>query len=212
MRKSIAGIGAIGMFAAASLTIAAVALPGTESGISARSVQSQRADTFTVDNVHSSVVFKVKHVGVSWVYGRFNDVSGTVIWNADDPTKSSINAEVKATSVDTNSSGRDNHLRGPDFFDVANFPTASFVSNSIKAAGQDKFTVTGDFTMHGVTKPITVTIEKVGLETLPRFGTRLGLAAEFTIKRSDFGMTYGVDGPVGDEVTIMFGLECAAES
>jgi len=212
MRKMTLQFGCVALIATSTLALSGMALPRAQSTSTATVAGAQAADTYTIDSTHSSVIFKVKHMGVSWIYGRFNEVSGEIVWDADDPTKHSIKAEVKVASVDTNASARDKHLRGPDFFDSANSPTIVFESTGVKESGRDKYEVEGKITLHGVTKPISVTIEKVGLADVPRMGTRLGLACEFTIKRSEFGMTYGVDGPVSDEVTIMLGFEAAKGS
>lgn len=208
MGKLMTRIGCAALLSVSALTVAGMALPRAAASEAASYKRQANVDTFKIDPAHSSVVFKVKHMGVSYVYGRFNEFSGEVVWDGEDPTKHSIKAEVKATSVDTNSNGRDNHLRGPDFFDSANSPTIVFESTGVKESGSDKYEVEGKLTLHGVTKPINVTIEKVGLADLPRMGKRLGLACEFTVKRSEFGMTYGIDGAVSDEVTILLAFEC----
>lgn len=199
--------GCAALVAASTLTLTGMSLPRAQSASVVTGSTSQAADTYTIDSVHSSVVFRVKHMGLSWIYGRFNEVSGEIVWNADDPGNRSIKAEVKTTSVDTNSGGRDKHLRGPDFFDTASFPTIAFVSTGVKESGPDKFEVSGNLTMHGVSKSITVMLEKVGSN-----GKKIGVATEFTVNRSDFGMTYGTDGPVSDEVTIMLGFEASQGS
>lgn len=164
-----------------------------------------RADNYKVDPVHSTIVFRIKHVNVSWFYGRFNGPEGTVVDDAADPTKTSFDVQVKVANVDTGVQKRDDHLKSPDFFSAKEFPTIAFKSTSVKKAG-DKLEVTGDMTIHGQTKPITVTMERVGAADTKMMGYRVGYAGEFTIKRSDFGMSKMLDA-LGDEVTIMFGLE-----
>lgn len=163
------------------------------------------ADTFKVDPVHAFVAFRIKHLDVSYSYGRFNNPTGTVTWDSADPTKSSINIEVKTDSVDTDNEKRDAHLKGPDFFDAKQFPTISFKSTAIKAAGENKFEVTGDLTLHGVTKSITINLDKTG-EKQTQMGYRAGWETMFKIKRSDYGMTNMV-GPVGDEVDLVVSIE-----
>lgn len=199
--------GCAALVAASTLTLAGMALPRARAVSGAGVAAAHAADTYTIDPIHSSVIFKVKHMGVSWIYGRFNDVSGEIVWSPEDLSKHSIKAKVKAASVDTNSSARDKDLRGPDFFDTANFPTITFESTGVKESGTDKFEVSGKLTMHGVSKSITILLEKVGSG-----GKKIGVATEFTVKRSDFGMTYGVGGPVSDEVTIMLGFEATTGS
>ena len=163
------------------------------------------ADTYKVDPVHSSVVFRIKHLDVSYSYGRFNNPTGTVVWDAADPTKSSVNVEIKTENVDTDNQKRDDHLRGPDFFDVKQFPTITFKSTAVKAVGENKFDVTGNLTLHGVTKSITISLGKTG-EAQTQMGYRAGWETAFKIKRSDYGMT-GMVGPVGDEVELYVSIE-----
>lgn len=157
-----------------------------------------------IDPVHSSVVFRVKHMNASWFYGRFNGVSGDFVLDAEHPQTSSIRAEVRAESVDTGNKGRDDHLRSPDFFSAKEFPVIRFESRRVARKG-DGFEVEGDLTLHGVTKPVTFLAEHTGTAS-GRRGTKVGLAAELTFKRSDFGMTYGLPDSLGDEVTVLLGL------
>jgi polyisoprenoid-binding protein YceI len=174
---------------------------------SASRSDSSLATTWGVDNVHSAIVFRVKHMNVAWFYGRFNEISGTATWDQANISGSSLNFEVKTASIDTNSSGRDKHLRNTDFFNADQFPTCSFKSTSIAAKGENTFTVKGDLTMNGTTKPIEITLEKTG-EGAGRGGTQLlGLASEFTINRRDFGVNYGANEVLSDEVKLMVGLE-----
>lgn len=166
------------------------------------------AESFVVDGVHSSNVFKVRHNGVANFYGRFNDMSGSVVWNAADPAAGSINVEVKTDSIDTNGEGRDKHLKSADFFDAEKFATFGFKSNAIKKTGENTYDVTGDLTLHGVTKSITVKFDHAGpVDT--RQGRRIGLETTFTVKRSEYGMTKFLEGNgIGDEVTMTVSMEC----
>ena len=126
------------------------------------------AQTFKVDPQHSSIVFKSKHIDTSYVFGRFNEFGGTVTVDAD-PTKMAFDITAKTESIDTGNAKRDTHLKSPDFFSAKEFPNISFKSTSVKSAGENKYEVAGDLTLHGVTKPITVTIEKVGQSNNPQF-------------------------------------------
>ena len=163
------------------------------------------ADTYKVDPVHSSIVFKSKHINTSYVFGRFNDFGGTV--NVDsDPSKMSFDISAKVESIDTGNPKRDTHLKSPDFFSAKEFPTIAFKSTSVKSAGDNKYEVTGDMTLHGVTKPVTVTIEKVGQSNNPQFGDRVGFISTFKVKRGDFGMS-GMTNMVGDEVELAAAFE-----
>jgi polyisoprenoid-binding protein YceI len=164
-------------------------------------------NTYKVDPVHSSNMFKVRHAGVANFYGRFNQMKGTVVWNEKDPSASSMTVEVSVESVDTNNAGRDKHLKSGDFFDAEKFPTMSFKSTTIKKSGEHTFDVTGDLTLHGVTKPITVKFEHGGTADL--MGHRTGLETTFTIKRSDYEIGKNVPNDMlGNEVTMTVSLEC----
>lgn len=162
---------------------------------------------FTLDGVHSSVMFKIEHMGVSNFYGSFKNVSGSYTLG-DAP---SFEFSIKTDSVDTRNEGRDKHLKSPDFFNATEFPTITFKSTKVEKQGDDKMTVTGDLTMHGVTKPVTAEF-KFWPAKETRQGFKGGFETMFTIKRSDFGMTtYVAEGGLGDEVTVLFAGEGAAK-
>ena len=168
------------------------------------------ARTYTVDNVHSTVMFKIKHSGVAWAYGRFNQVSGEIVLD-DEAEDCSVLLEVEAKSVDTGSEGRDRHLRAPDFFDVVQHPLLGFESTSVGMQG-DRYEVEGVLTLHGVTKDMTVLIEKVGEVETAR-GRKAGFFGEFTIDRRDFGMTtYSDTSSLGNDVTITVSIEAKEKS
>jgi polyisoprenoid-binding protein YceI len=164
------------------------------------------ADPFKVDPVHSTVIFRVKHFGVGYIYGRFDQVSGTFAFDDNNPADSSLAMEVKTDSVDTNNPGRDKHLKGPDFFNVKEFPTISFKSKEVKKIDDQNYEVTGDLTLLSTTNPVTIKVERVGTAKGQRGGLRSGIEATFTIKRSDFGMKFMV-GPVSDEVRVTVATE-----
>jgi polyisoprenoid-binding protein YceI len=164
----------------------------------------QAAQAFQVDPVHSSVMFRIEHMGVCNFYGAFTDVSGS--YTLDETP--SFNFTVKADSVDTRSEARDKHLKSPDFFNAVEFPTITFKSTSAQKSG-DNWKVTGDLTLHGVTKPVTAEL-KTWQPKDTRQGFRSGFETHFTIKRTDFGMdTYVAEGGLGDEVTVLFAAEGA---
>ena len=165
--------------------------------------------TYNLDTVHSTVIFRIQHIGISYSYGRFNDISGTAAYDPASPDSTSFNLTVKAASVDTGNERRDNHLRGPDFFNAAQFPLITFRSTKVEAIDDDTLKVTGDLSLHGITRPVTTEIQITGYGERPApFGTRVGFEAQFTIKRSEFGMTYGIDnGGVGDEDTLIVAIE-----
>jgi polyisoprenoid-binding protein YceI len=165
-----------------------------------------QAETYKVDPVHSTIIFRVGHLNAGVVYGRFNDPVGTITIDSENPANSSLNVEVKTDNIDTHNQKRDDHLRSPDFFNNKEFPTISFKSTAFKSSGDNKYEVTGDLTLHGVTKPVTVTVDKLGTGKDPSGATRAGFESIFTIKRSDFGMNF-MQGGVGDEVRLMIALE-----
>jgi polyisoprenoid-binding protein YceI len=163
------------------------------------------ADTFKIDPVHSSIGFSIKHLGVSDFYGRFNDVSGQVVFDKADPSKSSVEVTIPVESIDTHNEKRDQHLKSPDFFNAKQFPMIVFKSKSVEGTGGN-YKAIGDLTLHGVTKPLTLEIKRgpdgKGMEGEIRGGGE----TRFTIKRSDFGMNF-MQGGLGDEVTILLSLE-----
>jgi polyisoprenoid-binding protein YceI len=165
----------------------------------------QGAETYEIDSVHSSVVFKARHLNVADFYGRFNEIKGNVSFDKDNPEKSSVTAEVAVESVDTHNDKRNQHLKSPDFFNAKQFPTIGFKSTKVEKSG-DAFKVTGDFTLHGVTKSITVDFKKVGEGKGMQGEIRAGGGTDFTIKRSDYGMSF-MQNAIGDEVAIFLSLE-----
>jgi polyisoprenoid-binding protein YceI len=169
-------------------------------------VPAMAADTYKIDASHSTVMFRVKHLNTSYAYGRFNDLAGTFVLDAKDAAKANVELTIKMESVDSANADRDKHLRGPDFFNVKQFPTSGFKTKSAKGGANGTIELTGEFTLHGVTKPMTVTLEKTGEGPSPFKDYRAGLEGTFKIKRSDFEINYMPDG-LGDEVTITVSLE-----
>ena len=164
------------------------------------------AETYKLDPAHTSVVFRVKHLGVANVYGRFNGPSGSFVFDESSPASSSIEIQVNAQDVDTAVEKRDNHLRSPDFFNAAEHPVIHFKSTSVKRADEAKYEVSGDLTLLGKTKPITVTAHKTGEGKDPWGNYRLGFETRFTIKRSEFGMNFMMGG-VSDSVRLIVSVE-----
>ena len=163
------------------------------------------ADNYKVDPVHSSVIFKIDHLGVAPFYGRFNNPTGTVTLDKEDPSKSVFTFEVKTENVQTGNEKRDGHLKTPDFFDAKQFPTISFKSKGVSSPAPDKYEVTGDLTLHGVTKEIKLVLNKTG-EKETKMGYRTGWTTDVTLKRSDYGMKQMLD-MLGDEVQLMISYE-----
>jgi polyisoprenoid-binding protein YceI len=158
------------------------------------------ADSYQVDPIHSVIVFRVKHMDVGMFYGRFNGPQGTFTYDEQDPSKSSFQVSVKAKDFDSGNAKRDEHVRGPDFLNAKEFPNVTFKSNSVKPAGDNKLEVSGELTMHGQTKPVTATLEKIGAAN-----GRVGFEGVFDIKRSDFGIK-GVQG-IGDDVRLIVAFQ-----
>ncbi len=169
---------------------------------------TQAADTFQVDASHSSVIFKVQHLGVANNYGRFNDLEGTLTLDAANPAANQISLTIKTDSVDTHNEKRDQHLRAADFLNSKQFPTATFVS-SAWAKTASGFDVTGALTLAGVTKTVTVPVVQGPVIKDPWGLNRTGFETTIVIKRSDYGIK-GVPG-VGDEVSLIIATEAIAK-
>ncbi len=186
--------------------LVAAAPQGTGAAAAPKAAAPAAAATYAIDDVHSSAFFRVQHLGAGQFWGRINGVSGTFTSGNGAAEGTSFDITVDVNTVDTGEKKLDDHLRSPDFFNVKEFPTMTFKSSGVK--GKDgKLEVTGDFTMHGVTKPITAAVEFTGAKAGP-MGDRAGYEAVFTIKRNDWGVSYGVDkGMVGNDVRIVVNLE-----
>ena len=165
------------------------------------------AETYKVDAVHSSVVFRVKHLGVSYFFGVFDKVDGSFTLDPADPAKGQFQIEIQAGSVDTRNPQRDQHIKSNAFLNAQQFPKITFKSTSVSSAGKDAYEVKGDLTLHGVTKPVTVKVQQTGTGKGMRPGSTLaGVYADVTIKRSDFGMKQMIP-MISDDITLMVGLE-----
>ena len=167
-------------------------------------------DNYTIDPVHTSVQFSVKHMVISNVHGIFRDVNGTIHYDPKDPTKGSVEVHIKAASITTGSDNRDNHLRSPDFLDVEKFPELTFKSTPIEKSG-DGYIARGPLTIHGVSKDVAIPFTIGGTIKDAKGNTRLGAEASVTINRKDFGLIWNraVEGGmlVGDDVKIDLGVE-----
>jgi len=160
--------------------------------------------TYKVDPVHSFVIFRIKHMDVGHVYGRFNEPNGTIAIDDADPSKSSFAVEISTQKVDTGIQKRDDHLRSTDFFNAKQFPTIKFASKEVKKTDKG-YEVIGDLTLHGVTKSITINMEQTGQGSMgPR--QLIGFETTVELKRSDFGMKYML-GPAADDVRLIISLE-----
>ncbi len=171
----------------------------------------QAAETYQFDKAHTTVGFQVRHIYTN-VSGKFTDFTGTIQVDRAKPESSTVDFTIQATSIDTSEPRRDQHLRSADFFDVANNPTITFKSTSIKANGKDSWLVTGDFTMHGVTKSVVLPVTLLGEGKDPMGNEKMGLETGMTINRKDYGLTWnkaletgGV--LVGEEVKVQIAIE-----
>lgn len=168
--------------------------------------------TWVPDKAHSSVDFSISHMSLSKVRGHFGNVGGKIQWNDADISKSSVDVTIDVNTVDTGVSGRDSDLKSANFFDVAQFPTATFTSTSVAKAG-DKLTVTGNLTLHGVTKPVTLEVEGPsgpvpGMDHKPH----AGFSAKTTINRKDFGIGSKMPAAMlGEDVPLTIDLDIAKQ-
>lgn len=170
-------------------------------------------EKFAIDPAHSTIGFKVKHL-FSYVTGRFDTVSGIIDVDQAKPENSSVEVKIETKSVNTANEKRDGHLKSADFFDVEKFPDMTFKSKKVTRTGEDSADVTGDFTLHGVTKEVTLKAKFLGKGKGMTGGLQTGWEAKTTIKRSDYGLTWNklVEGvsAVGDEIHIDLQIEAPA--
>lgn len=181
---------------AASMSVALLtALPAT-------------AADYVIDtkNAHASITFRIKHLGFSWLTGRFDRFSGTFSFDDKNPDASKVKVEIDTASVDTNHAERDKHLRAADLLDTDGFPSATFESTSVKAEGPDKAKITGKLTLHGVTKEITIDAERIGGGKDPWGGYRDGFTGTTELTLADFGINRDL-GPAAKTVELTLNIE-----
>jgi len=178
----------------------------------ANSQLAAQTETWRLDPPHSAAQFAVRHLGISTVRGTFTKVTGDVQYSATDPTKSSLDITIDAASVDTRVEMRDNDVRSAHFLDTAKYPTITFKSKKVETAGAGKLKVTGDLTLHGVTKEVVLDVDGPTPPMKdPRGNEHMGASATAKISRQDFGMTF-MQGAAGDEVTITIDVEMVKQS
>jgi polyisoprenoid-binding protein YceI len=198
--------------ASAALLIATRPMPLAQAQTPKQETTSGSASTFAIDATHSMALFRVRHLGAGAFWGRFNAVTGTIEHDAGSPSGLSLDVEIAIDSIDTGSEGLDGHLKSPDFFNAAEHAKATFKSRSAKKTGERTYSVEGDFTLHGVTKTISANVEWLGTRAGGR-GERCGFETTFTVKRSEYGMLYGVEqNALGDETRIVVALEGLRQS
>ena len=174
-------------------------------GLAFSGAAAQAAD-YSIDSGHSFVQFKISHVGVSWMIGTFEKVSGSFTYDPEaGPEAQSITVEIDTAGVDTNHAERDKHLRSSDFLSVDEFPTATFVSTSYEGDAEGGV-MTGDLTLHGVTRPIAIAVKRVGEGKDPWGGYRAGFEGSVTIARKDYGMGYNL-GPAAESMELSLFIE-----
>lgn len=165
------------------------------------------AADYQLDDQHTSIVFATNHFGLSNTYGMFGKYAGEFSVDMANPEAAKFQIVIDAASLDTKSAKRDEHLRGPDFFDVKQFPKITFVSTSIAVGKNEKsLKVTGDLTLHGETKEVVIDMTKTGEGKGPYGDERIGFSGRFTVKRSEFGMTTMVP-QIGDDVNVLISIE-----
>ena len=171
------------------------------------SVSAQAAD-YKIDTAgaHAFVQFKIKHLGYSWLLGRFNTFDGGFSYDAAAPEKSEIEVVIDTASLDSNHADRDKHLKGSDFLDVKTFPKAVFKSTGFEVKDDNSAVVTGTFMLHGVKKTISFPVEKIGEGKDPWGGYRVGFEGKTTLKLADYGITYNL-GPASAHVEIELYVE-----
>ena len=166
-----------------------------------------KAGDYKADPVHSFVIFDVHHLQAGYVYGTFGGPTGSITYDPGDLSQTSFNLTVDTNSIDTRSDRRNSDLKGPDFFDAKQFPTLTFKSTSVKKTGDNTMDVTGDLTIKGVTKSITVPMEVTGTGKGMRGETRTGFRTNFTINRMDFGVSADPEPIIGNEVHVVVAIE-----
>jgi polyisoprenoid-binding protein YceI len=165
------------------------------------------AKAWTIDPVHSSVVFRVKHANAAWFYGTFNHVTGTFALDADKPEDAKVDVTIAADSIETHDAARNKHVRGPDFLDAKQYPDIKFTGDKVTSKGKDEFEVEGQLEIRGKKQTLKATVQKVG-EGSFMGGQRVGYETTFEIKRSDFGMNYGIaQKALGDQVQVTISVE-----
>lgn len=165
------------------------------------------ADSYKLDNTHSTAIFRVRHLGVGYAYGRFNQLAGQIQLDEEDPGGCSIEVEIQTDSLDSNNEGRDDHIKGPDFLSAKEFPTLSFKSTKVEES-EGGYTVTGDLTLHGVTHSETVEVAFGGKVQDPWGNERVGFEAVFEIDPTDYEIRYMAESEMlGPGIRIIISVE-----
>jgi len=158
--------------------------------MSTATVPTSLTGTYVIDPTHSRIGFVARHAMVTKVRGSFNEFEGSGYFDAEDPTKSRATLSITASSIDTRNADRDAHLRSNDFFDMETYPTITFTSTAVDAIDAENYRVTGDLTIKGTTKPVTIDFEYTGTAVDPYGNTRLGFDGRATVNRKDWGVNW----------------------
>lgn len=174
------------------------------------------AATYEIDTAHSAISFKIKHLTISSVKGTFDDFAGTFTFDPADPAAAAADVVIQAASISTGNTKRDDHLRNPDFFDVEQFPTITFKSTGLAMTSASEGVLTGDLTMHGVTKPVTLAVVFNGAVKDPWGNDKIGFSATGKLDRTEFGLSYGkvMEGGglmIGNDVEFTLDIQGAAK-
>lgn len=166
------------------------------------------ADDYRIDKkgMHASIQFKISHLGYSWLWGRFNDFDGYFNYDKNNPEASKIQVTINTNSVDSNHAERDKHLRGKDFLYVEKYPKAKFISTSFTQHRDGAGILTGNFTLHGVTREITIDVKYIGEGNDPWGGYRIGFEGKTRISLSDYNITKNL-GPASQELDLILAIE-----
>lgn len=169
---------------------------------------TQAAEKYVIDTEkqHAFVVFRIQHLGFSWMYGRFNDFEGSFTYDEDDPSKNRVEVTIDPASIDTNHAERDKHLRSDDFLHVGKYPEARFVGDEWRSTGEGAAKLTGDLTLRGVTREITLDVQQVGAGPDPWGGFRRGFLAKTELTLADFGIDYDL-GPSAKTMELTLSVE-----
>jgi polyisoprenoid-binding protein YceI len=172
------------------------------------SVATAAVERYVIDTEggHAFVQFRIKHLAYSWLYGRFNDFSGTFTYDTDDTSNSAVEVAIDTASLDSNHAERDKHLRGKDFLDVDRYPQASFKSTAYKETGFNTSVLEGELTLKGITKPVRIEVQRIGNGPDPWGGYRRGFQGSTTFALKDFGIDYDL-GPVARNVEMILSIE-----
>lgn len=169
---------------------------------------AQAADyVIDTEKAHAFIQFRVQHLGFSWLQGRFNDFSGTFSYDESKPADAKVEVNIQTASIDTNFAERDKHLRDPRFLDVNKYPGASFVSTSFEAKADGTALLKGKFTLHGVTKPLTIEVEHIGAGNDPWGGYRRGFFGTTKFTMADYGIDTSKLGPASSEIYLELSVE-----